>query len=254
MHIPCRRVQGGVQADEHTKRVKGVKTRTCSAERCTQVVTDRLKNAIVLCRTHRRDAKGVFVVGLDTPVKWCSHCKKAHDIGEFGSSLIGPSRKLSCCEKARESRRQAPKTPKTVGGGGSTTSGGGGGGDGDADVTAAAAAGSGGAAEELEARKEKGVEMPTESPPKLVVGTLDAQPSPAPPPLASLTHNRAGWYRGHPRPRQTSIAAASGSGSQSHQPFNFDLSLFDDQVEDPISPNAVAVVVRAAEWDDDAWR
>ena len=94
-------------------KTKTIKKRTCSAERCSEDVMDRLKNTIVLCRAHRREAKGVCVVGHDTPVKWCTHCKKAHNISEFAFSLIGPRRKLSCCEKARSTRRstQVNKVP-----------------------------------------------------------------------------------------------------------------------------------------------
>ena len=97
-----------LELERAPKRMKAIKKRTCSAERCCEDVMDRLKNTIVLCKAHRREAKGVFVVGHDTPVKWCTHCKKAHSINEFAFSLIGPHRKLSCCEKARETRRSGP--------------------------------------------------------------------------------------------------------------------------------------------------
>jgi hypothetical protein len=80
--------------------------RTCSARRCGNDVLDRCMNKVALCIPHRRETDGVLVEGCDEPVRWCTRCKKPHDLREFANAVYAPIRKLAYCEKGRESRRR----------------------------------------------------------------------------------------------------------------------------------------------------
>ena len=60
-----------------------------------------------MCPAHRRVTSGVAVDTGDGLMRWCYHCKKAHELGAFADSVIGLSRKLATCERGRAARRAA---------------------------------------------------------------------------------------------------------------------------------------------------
>ena len=60
-----------------------------------------------MCPAHRRVTSGVAVDTGDELMRWCYHCKKAHELGAFADSVIGLSRKLATCERGRAARRAA---------------------------------------------------------------------------------------------------------------------------------------------------
>ena len=89
------------------RRRKGSVPRTCSAQGCTAHVFDRAQGLVVLCPVHRRVTSGVAVDTGDALMRWCYHCKKAHELSAFADSVIGLSRKLATCERGRAARRAA---------------------------------------------------------------------------------------------------------------------------------------------------
>ena len=89
------------------RRRKGAAPRTCSARGCGAHVLDRAQGLVVMCPAHRRVTSGVAVDTGDALMRWCYHCKKAHELGAFADSVIGLSRKLATCERGRAARRAA---------------------------------------------------------------------------------------------------------------------------------------------------
>ena len=89
------------------RRRKGAAPRTCSAVGCSAHVLDRAQGLVVMCPAHRRVTSGVAVDTGDGLMRWCYHCKKAHELGAFADSVIGLSRKLATCERGRAARRAA---------------------------------------------------------------------------------------------------------------------------------------------------
>jgi hypothetical protein len=89
------------------RRRKGSAPRACSAKGCTANVLDRAQGLVVMCTAHRRVTSGVAVDTGDALMRWCYHCKKAHELGAFADSVIGLSRKLATCERGRAARRAA---------------------------------------------------------------------------------------------------------------------------------------------------
>ena len=89
------------------RRRKGAAPRTCSAVGCSAHVLDRAQGLVVMCPAHRRVTSGVAVDTGDELMRWCYHCKKAHELGAFADSVIGQSRKLATCERGRAARRAA---------------------------------------------------------------------------------------------------------------------------------------------------
>ena len=118
------------------RRRKGAAPRACSAVGCSAHVLDRAQGLVVMCPAHRRVTSGVAVDTGDGLMRWCYHCKKAHELGAFADSVIGLSRKLATCERGRAARRAAfakkaadgaraaiEGTPNSVGGSGDAHSG-----------------------------------------------------------------------------------------------------------------------------------
>jgi hypothetical protein len=68
---------------------------------------DRAQGLVVMCTAHRRVTSGVAVDTGDALMRWCYHCKKAHELSAFADSVIGLSRKLATCERGRAARRAA---------------------------------------------------------------------------------------------------------------------------------------------------
>ena len=89
------------------RRRKGSAPRACSAKGCTANVLDRAQGLVVMCTAHRRVTSGVAVDTGDALMRWCYHCKKAHELSAFADSVIGLSRKLATCERGRAARRAA---------------------------------------------------------------------------------------------------------------------------------------------------
>ena len=89
------------------RRRKGAAPRACSAVGCVAHVLDRAQGLVVMCPAHRRVTSGVAVDTGDELMRWCYHCKKAHELGAFADSVIGLSRKLATCERGRAARRAA---------------------------------------------------------------------------------------------------------------------------------------------------
>lgn len=89
------------------RRRKGAAPRACSAVGCSAHVLDRAQGLVVMCPAHRRVTSGVAVDTGDGLMRWCYHCKKAHELGAFADSVIGLSRKLATCERGRAARRAA---------------------------------------------------------------------------------------------------------------------------------------------------
>ena len=89
------------------RRRKGSAPRACSAKGCSAGVLDRAQGLVVMCPAHRRVTSGVAVDTGDALMRWCYHCKKAHELSAFADSVIGLSRKLATCERGRAARRAA---------------------------------------------------------------------------------------------------------------------------------------------------
>ena len=89
------------------RRRKGSAPRACSAQGCAAAVFDRAQGLVVMCTAHRRVTSGVAVDTGDALMRWCYHCKKAHELSAFADSVIGLSRKLATCERGRAARRAA---------------------------------------------------------------------------------------------------------------------------------------------------
>ena len=96
-------------------RRRRARRRACSAVGCVAHVLDRAQGLVVMCPAHRRVTSGVAVDTGDELMRWCYHCKKAHELGAFADSVIGLSRKLATCERGRaRAARRLPRRRRTA--------------------------------------------------------------------------------------------------------------------------------------------
>ena len=98
---------GALTTGQQQKRRKYAQTRKCSARGCDNDVHDRfLWNEVAFCVPHRhhQEEEGVLVDGHDEPMRWCTHCKKPHNLCDFADSITGPSRKLTSCKATHATR------------------------------------------------------------------------------------------------------------------------------------------------------
>ena len=93
------------QQPEMKRRKRYTQRRKCSARCCDNEVQDRfLWNEVAFCVPHRRHEEGVLVDRHDEPMRWCTHCKKPHNLCDFADSITGPPRKLTSCKATHAAR------------------------------------------------------------------------------------------------------------------------------------------------------